>query len=113
MLIISPMHEAKKRASLFLARTTRMCTSITDISQAKLDLMTKAAVSDCKTALADKDPKKTAAKIEEILGEKPDVVFDATCSQPGITTAIYVSIGPTRGRCNVISKYIRLCVISH
>lgn len=46
---------------------------------------------ECKTVLATRDPRETAGLIEQALGGKPDVGFDATCTSPGITTAIYVS----------------------
>lgn len=68
-----------------LAGAVDVC--VVDINQAKLDLAKKTA--DCKTLLATRDARETAGMIEEALDGKPDIVFDATCTAPGITTSIY------------------------
>ncbi|KAF6038566.1 hypothetical protein EB796_003128 [Bugula neritina] len=70
-----------------LAGAVDIC--VVDISKPKLELISK--VGDCKTILASRDCKETARSIEECLGGKPDVAFDASCTAPGITTAIYAA----------------------
>ena len=82
-----------------------------DINQAKLDLAKKTA--DCKTLLATRDARETAGLIESALDGKPDVVFDATCTAPGITTAIYVSKSQIFMKfCVVILKQIQIQIVN-
>ena len=38
-----------------------------------------------------KDPKDMALKIEEVMGESPDVTIECSGATPSIQTAIYVS----------------------
>ena len=65
-----------------------------DISEDKLKRAQ--TVGECHTILAGRDPQETAQRVEKLLEGKPDVAFDASCTPPGISTAIYVRVLTTR-----------------
>lgn len=62
---------------------------VVDIAEPKLKLAQ--TVGDCQTLLAGRDSRETAKRVEEVMEGKPDVAFDASCTAPGISTAIFVS----------------------
>ena len=47
--------------------------------------------ADFPLKVTSKDPKEMATKIEELMGEQPDIAIECSGATPSIQTAIYVS----------------------
>lgn len=62
-----------------------------DLDQSRLDFAKKMG-ADAVIKVTSRDPKDTAAQVEEALGQKSDVTIECSGAPPSIRTAIYVSI---------------------
>ena len=61
-----------------------------DLDQNRLETA-KQLGADNPLKVMSKDPKEMAVKIEELMGEQPDITIECSGATPSIQTAIYVS----------------------
>ncbi|KAK7116618.1 sorbitol dehydrogenase-like [Littorina saxatilis] len=63
---------------------------ITDLDQSRLDFA-KTMGASAVIKVSSKDPKVTAAQVEEVLGEPADITIECSGAPPSIRTAIYAT----------------------
>ncbi|XP_060604806.1 sorbitol dehydrogenase-like, partial [Ruditapes philippinarum] len=71
---------------------------ITDLDEKRLE-MAKSLGADFPLKVTSKDPREMADKIEECLGEKPEVAIECSGAPPSVKTAIYAT---SSGGCVVL-----------